>query len=984
MNHFIDAWLSPGVWMLGGWSLRWGIFIALVALWFAVRSPRHPATRDAVWRTVLVAGLLLLPSAAGFVVLIRPSTTAAQRPMRTTADVTPAMPPSAADPSPSPAVATQRAGPKAVAASTASSGSNAPRPAVPAEPLDAARMGALLLAGAWAFGVVWYASRLLAGWRWLARFSQRARAPGEAAQRQFEACRQESGVGAKVVLGIHAQLRSPIYVGGWKRRILVPDHWDTLPAAVRRGILLHELAHVARRDDQMKLLEEVVRVFFFFHPLVRYLLNRLDSEREEICDAAAVRQGVNPRALAQILLEYGRQTAAQRPLASAGALQFFRPHALKKRIAGLLDHQAIARWNRPPSRLRTAAAMCLAVVLLLVARGVVLRAADPPTVPPAAPPASVRKGQPAGGLERVANPTGVIEGQLVDVTGRPVKNAKVSGTYSSRAGLTPVPDVTADEQGVFQLSPVHRVLPFSVGGVATLNIVTEEGQSFEANVIIEKGRSLVHVPTILGAKVDKIEDVAVGELAGTIVDEHQAPLEGVTVNVGYAHNGHETETDAKGQFRLKGFERDEKVEVILSKPGYSPETFMQQPTGVPGWVVALGTKTYFEGTVRAPGGQPAAGVLVRANQGPKRGSGFQRSELWTETKTDKQGRYRLYVQPDAYELAFEAGVGVDRFDKRPIGYGKVEVLDVDLAPGITFRANCVDAATGEPVPGVRSSHWRNKKANGLSGADGTMVIGGLLPGRFEFNVEAKGYARWWSQDALSLWNRKSIDEPQLHWQRNFDSLDFDLSPDMAPVTVVLERAARIRGRVVDPDGNPVAGATAAPALTGTGNSLTGDTRFSVTTGPDGTFDMWLPASNGAQYNLVAHDGKYQQWRKWANGTLPPIRTMPGQEIEGVEIRLTRPATVRGIVLDEQGKPVAYREVRAHAADKLESRYYDPTVKTKKDGTFELPFIRPGEQYIQAAPFWLTAEQAPQDATKTVTLEAGQTREGIELIGHEIK
>ena len=202
------------------------------------------------------------------------------------------------------------------------------------------------------------------------------------------------------------------------------------------------------------------------------------------------------------------------------------------------------------------------------------------------------------------------------------------------------------------------------------------------------------------------------------------------------------------------------------------------------------------------------------------------------------------------------------------------------------------------------------------------------------------------------------------------------------MTVVLEKSVHIRGRVVDPDGNPVAGATAAAALTGSGNSLTGDDRFSVTTGADGTFEMELPASNGAEYNLMAHDGKYQQWRKWANGTLPPIRTKPGQKIEGVDIQLTRPATVRGRVIDERGKPVAYREVRAHAADKLENRYYDPTVKTNQHGVFELPFIRPGEQYIQAAPFLMVAEQGPADARKTVTLEAGQTVEGIELIGHE--
>jgi len=31
---------------------------------------------------------------------------------------------------------------------------------------------------------------------------------------------------------------------------------------------------------------------------------------------------------------------------------------------------------------------------------------------------------------------------------------------------------------------------------------------------------------------------------------------------------------------------------------------------------------------------------------------------------------------------------------------------------------------------------------------------------------------------------------------------------------------------------------------------------------------------------------------------------------------------------------------------------------------------------------MTAEHAPQDATRTVTLEAGQTVEGIKLIEHE--
>ena len=260
--------------------------------------------------------------------------------------------------------------------------------------------------------------------------------------------------------------------------------------------------------------------------------------------------------------------------------------------------------------------------------------------------------------------------------------------------------------------------------------------------------------------------------------------------------------------------------------------------------------------------------------------------------------------------------------------------DIQLQPGVAFRAVVVDAQSGEPVPNVRLWHWQQPGVKGRSNADGLIIIPSMLPGTFQFDVDAEGYTRWWSETTKSEWNRRRIANEQLHWQRNFDNLDFELEPGMPAAKIVVEKGVRIRGRVLDPDGNPVVGATVAPALTGTGNSLTGDTRFSVATKDDGRFEMLLPASNDAQYNLVAHDGKYNQWRKWANGVLPPITTVPGQEIDDVELKLTRPATVRGKVVDAAGKPVPFCEVRAHSADKIENRYYDPTTKSKEDGTFE--------------------------------------------------
>jgi hypothetical protein len=144
----------------------------------------------------------------------------------------------------------------------------------------------------------------------------------------------------------------------------------------------------------------------------------------------------------------------------------------------------------------------------------------------------------------------------------------------------------------------------------------------------------------------------------------------------------------------------------------------------------------------------------------------------------------------------------------------------------------------------------------------------------------------------------------------------------------------------------------------------------------------LPASKGCEYNIVAHDGKYRQWRKWANGVAEPIRTKPGEQIDNVILRLTVPATVRGSVVDKSGKPVANREVHASALDKMENRYYDSTTETDANGHFELKFIRPGQHYIQVAPFWLDAAQAPQGTNQIVELDPGDVLEGIDLVAEE--
>jgi thiol-disulfide isomerase/thioredoxin len=488
------------------------------------------------------------------------------------------------------------------------------------------------------------------------------------------------------------------------------------------------------------------------------------------------------------------------------------------------------------------------------------------------------------------------------------------------------------------------------------------------------------------------QDVAANEIAGVVVDAQGKPLADVLVDAWTWYPGDETRTDQNGAFRLKTWTNQAQyVELRISKPGYSPYYNPQQPRGRKDLLVTLGQKTYLDGIVRNPQGAPVADALVVGDAGPKQGDGVLITHVTTSTKTDEKGHYRLYLAPDIYQIEVAVkGAGSRRLTGVRLAQDESKNLDIDLRPGVRFEANVVDANTRQPVPRFVLFNWQDKNVRGVSDENGKIVIEDMLPGKYEFNVghgepkklrgmlyyEHGELGRWWSPQAVNEWQRKSI-EPS-GWQRNFDGLSFDLSVGMKPVTIEVERGVVFSGHVYDPDGNPVFRATVAPARTGTGNSLTGDTRYSVTTASDGSYRVVMPAGNNSDYNLVAHDGSYNHWRKWANAVSEPLKTKPGEHYENFDLKLIRGATVRGRVVTDNDRVVGNREVRAHAADLRENRYYDPTVKVREDGTFELKFVRPGKQYIQVSPFWLSAADARGSSSVVIDLKPGEVREGIEL------
>ncbi len=475
------------------------------------------------------------------------------------------------------------------------------------------------------------------------------------------------------------------------------------------------------------------------------------------------------------------------------------------------------------------------------------------------------------------------------------------------------------------------------------------------------------------------------ELAGQVIGPDGKPLAGVTADANTWYPGNEATTDDEGRFVVKGLNPHQAVEIEFRKDGYEPRLFANGRALVPNWVVKMGNSTYLEGDVLDSQGKPVADALVRATRGPITPEpGFVVEEVTTQAKSDAKGLYRLYLEPDSYDLQLRVpGRGVARYQGEKITKDEKRKLDIHLQRGITFRAKVVDSVTRKPVPGITLWNWQRQGIEGTSNAEGILEIPDMFPGPLIFSVAAVGdnrneshvagqYARWWSPQAADERQQKlTLDRYGLNG--NWDELQFNITSESSPATIFVEPCVTVTGHVVDPDGKPVEGATIAPAATGSGNSLTGDTRYSYRTVKDGEFEMKLPSSDSGKYNLIAHDGKYEEWRRWANAVGEPFQTHPGERIENVTLRLTQPASVRGRVT-VNGKPAAGKQVRAADFAGHDNRYYLPTTETDAHGNFELKFVSPGKQYIQAEPFFLEANQAVAGTSSVVDVKEGETVE----------
>ena len=207
---------------------------------------------------------------------------------------------------------------------------------------------------------IWF---LVAMWRLVGnvRAARRARAACTPFVSDLEAqlrCWNEvKAQGRQTRLMLSPAMRAASVLGGGRPIIAVaPPLIERLSPDELDRIVIHEWAHVQRRDDLLSLVHAIVRAIAGWHPAVWWLERRMLIEREIACDETAVRLTGCPKRYAACLTTVATLPAGSLdPIEAVGVLS---TPALTRRVVRILSRRRLA------SPAFSAAAAVVAVLVL--------------------------------------------------------------------------------------------------------------------------------------------------------------------------------------------------------------------------------------------------------------------------------------------------------------------------------------------------------------------------------------------------------------------------------------------------------------------------------------------------------------------------------------------------------------------------------------------------------------------------------------------
>ncbi len=412
-----------------------------------------------------------------------------------------------------------------------------PRPDPKIEPSRPSRraIAAGGLVAAWLLGLGVMGCRMAAGLGALRGLRRRARPiVGDGFGRAVAEAGRSLGLRSLPPVFEAPGLAGPLAGGVFRPIVALPEGMAaSLDPAALRDVLIHECAHIARRDPLVGLLQRAASALFWPHPLVHRLNRRLARAREEACDDRVVRLG-DPFGYARTLLRLAEGASPRAGLAHG----LFGPRwSLEDRVHRILNLRGDRVMIRTDRWLKAAVAAALASASVAVAA--IRPAGEAPSTIAKAP------------APPEAAPAALLEGQVVDEAGAPVAGASVNALWFRKAPE----DARTGPDGRFAL---RLVGPIRSRGLirATADDGRRMGLVAHEEPIRSRDRPIRIVLKPSREVVVRVRDAAGSAVAGAAVEVESAEF-------GFLDRG---ETDAGGAARLR-LPVDVKIEAVAALKG---------------------------------------------------------------------------------------------------------------------------------------------------------------------------------------------------------------------------------------------------------------------------------------------------------------------------------------------------------------------------------------------------------------------------------
>ncbi len=172
---------------------------------------------------------------------------------------------------------------------------------------------------AWFAGFISFMLRYAGGLYYIGQLKHRGISHiGKSWQRKAEDISEELGIRRSVKVLESVLVHVPVTLGYLKPVILFPlGMMGSMPPEQLEAILVHEMAHILRKDYLVNLLQSLMEALFFFNPAVWWISQRIRTEREHICDDIAVKFSSDPITYIKALTTMEEMTSKTPVMANA-------------------------------------------------------------------------------------------------------------------------------------------------------------------------------------------------------------------------------------------------------------------------------------------------------------------------------------------------------------------------------------------------------------------------------------------------------------------------------------------------------------------------------------------------------------------------------------------------------------------------------------------------------------------------------------------